>query len=1304
MPWPDRPWWLPIRLELSLGADQAGDPAEWSWTDVSGDVRPQTITIRRGRSDEGAQVQPLSASIDLDNATGDYTPGLPTGAHYPLIRRGVPARLWVQAGGPHVLVPDARGAMASTPSSPDLDLDGDLDVRVEVALDRVTAQAKAEDEPLTGGSIAQALIGRYRREPGSLGWRLYLSGVGVPILSWSEDGAIDAATWHEIFATAAVPAICGQRFGLRATLDVDNGAGGWTVTFYVGPTVTGPWRQLGQAVHGAEPTVVHNAPEPLRLGDLDPVMAPGAGRWIGIDVRRGIDGEPIAQADFTQLAPGQTEFVDTVGRPWQLTGSVEVTDWVRRAVGHVDEWAPTWPWGDLSDPATGYQGEATTSITIAGTLRRLGQGQPPLQSVLRRRIPSQPVLAYWPLEDGPGATQAASGISEGRPAQISNMRMGANSGLPSSAPLPTTEAGALLVAPLPTLPDQSLGWRVEMVYYLDELPTERAGWIRVDTSGGGIAQIVGYIGGNEARIRLLDDEGGIVSENWWGLPSAAQALAAATSGWCRVRLVAVPMTGGWDYRLWWTPIGTNESWYTNTGFVGAQPFTRPTRLNSLWNTLTNMPIGHVTYVNDPATDVYGGGTGGPDTAYLGERALVRMRRLAQEEQLPISVPGYLTDSPRMGPQRIDTLLGLLQECADADGGILLERREVAGLQYIATQLLYEQDHRLELSARSNEIASPFSPVLDDQRIRNDVTVRREGGSEARATDEQSIAESGLYDESVTLNLADDAVLPNIAAWRLHLGTLPGMRYPQLTTDLTIAPQQVLPWLDIDSGSRVRVADLPPQHPQGDVELMVEGYTETLTPTRWEITANASPGSVWDVGEVESDEYGRVDSDTSVLAAPVDAATSTLIVHTPDSLPWVTAAAPLNTNGDFEESAAGWTGVGATITRVMSPGDRPLPFTGQWSLHVVPDGVTEHPSAGSDQAPIAPDRLHTLTGWLYSAEPQLVSLNVNWFDESGTYLSTSSNDQQLTARTWTWFEATTRAPAAAATANIAPTIPNTPPVTAELWADELYLRPTLPGHLPTDLPLTAQLGGEHVRVRGIEPGMWDSYDRALEGTWGVADSGPTWIETGGAPEDRAVNTAAGLIVLGAAPTSIRYQRLPGQISNCEIRVMTAVSAIATGAAIAPAVLLRHVTSTDCYRVRLHYEPGGTLAISTARGGTQVGTTTAVPYRYTAGQGIHIRIRIDGQRIRARAWPDGVLEPTHRWHHDTTVTTDPIPAGEVGLTASALTGNTNAAPVIGFNAFQIVSPQRWTVDRSHNHVIKPHAAGTPVTLAQPAIVAW
>lgn len=1300
MPWPDRPWWLPIRLELALGADQAGDPAEWEWTDVSGDVRPQTITIRRGRSDEGAQVQPLSAGVDLDNASGDYTPGLPTGAHYPLIRRGVPARLWIQAGGPHLLVPDARGARASTPSSPELDLDGDLDVRIEVALDRVTAQAKEADGRPEWTSIAQALTGRYQSADGSRGWRLYLSGAGVPILAWTEDGT--DATWSEVFGTAAIPAICGQRLGLRATLDVDNDAGGWTLTFYSGPGVEGPWRRLGQPVHGTTPTSIHNPPVPLYIGDDGQLtLTPGAGRWLAIDVRNGIDGPAIAQADFTQLTPGQTEFVDTAGRSWQLDGGVTVTDWVRRAVGHVDEWAPTWPWGDLSDPATGYEGEATTGITIAGTLRRLGQGAPALQSVLRRRIPSQPVLAYWPLEDGAGATQAASGRPDGRPAQISGFRMAANSGLPSSAPLPTTEAGALLVAPLPTLPDPSLGWRVEMVYYLDEVPSERSGWIRVDTSGGGIAQVVGYIGGGDARIRLLDDEGGIVSEMWWG---DATALAAATSGWCRVRLVAVPMTGGWDYRVWWTPIGSNENWQTGTGFSGPQPYTRPTRINSQWNALTNMPVGHVTYVNDPAVDVYGAGSGGPDAAYLGERALVRMRRLAEEERLPFTASGILTDSPRMGPQRIDTLLGLLQECAEADGGILLERREVAGLQYLARQLLYEQEHRLELSARSNEIASPFAPVLDDQRIRNDVTVKREGGSEARATDEQSIAESGLYDESVTLNVAYDAVLPGIAAWRLHLGTLPGMRYPQLTTDLTIAPQQVLPWLDIDSGSRVRVDDLPPQHPQGDVDLMVEGYTETLTPTRWQITASASPGSVWDVGEVESDEYGRIDADNSHLADPVDSATGTLLVHTPDGLPWVTAAAPLTVNGDFEESTTGWTGVGATISRVMSPGDRPLPHTGQWSLQVVPDGATEHPSAGSDQTPVEADRWYTRSGWMYSTKTLEVSLSLNWFAGDGSLLLTSSLDQTLTPREWTWLEATSRAPAGAATANLAPTITGTPGTDDILWADELNLRPMIFSESPSDLPLTAQLGGEHVRARGIQPLAWDAYYRTLSGTWGIADSGQAWIETGGTPAERAVTGTTGAIILTSDPAAIRVQRTGGPpVGDCEVRAYTAVTPLATGAALTPGIIMRATSTADWYRARLHYGTDATLSLSITRGTTQIGPTVPLPYTYAAGDGIWIRARVDGHRVRARAWPGSRLEPD-KWYADETVADELIEAGDIGVTASAFAGNTNATPIIGFNAFEVVSPQLWTVERAHNGVTKPHDAGTPVTLAQPAIVAW
>src|SRR5690606_5189395 len=78
-----------------------------------------------------------------------------------------------------------------------------------------------------------------------------------------------------------------------------------------------------------------------------------------------------------------------------------------------------------------------------------------------------------------------------------------------------------------------------------------------------------------------------------------------------------------------------------------------------------------------------------------------------------------------------------------------------------------------------------------------------------------------------------------------------------------------------------------------------------------------------------------------------------------------------------------------------------------------------------------------------------------------------------------------------------------------------------------------------------------------------------------------------------------------------------------------------------------------------------------------------------------------EPQH-WQIGREVTTDPIPEGQVGFAASAFAGNTNTSPELRFQLVEIVTPQRMTVVRSVNGVVKSHGAGTRVGLNRPAII--
>jgi hypothetical protein len=167
---------------------------------------------------------------------------------------------------------------------------------------------------------------------------------------------------------------------------------------------------------------------------------------------------------------------------------------------------------------------------------------------------------------------------------------------------------------------------------------------------------------------------------------------------------------------------------------------------------------------------------------------------------------------------------------------------------------------------------------------------------------------GVYDEQVTLSLGDDTQPEPMANWLLHLGTYDGARYPTVTVMLhkpgaeTLIPQI----LALRVGDMIRLTDLPAWLSHEDVDLIVEGYSETLDLYRWEITFNCSPGGPWDVAQVGS---VKADTDGTVIATPAGTADTALVTQVTAGSQWVTNPAEF----PFDVSAGGERMTVASIT-------------------------------------------------------------------------------------------------------------------------------------------------------------------------------------------------------------------------------------------------------------------------------------------------------------------------------------------------------------------------------------------------------
>lgn len=197
----------------------------------------------------------------------------------------------------------AAGSYASTPDVAALDITGDIDLRVDFIADNWPPLADS------------TMIAKYNDDTSNRGYRLNILTTGQVRLTWSTTGANTLS----LTSTVPVPANIGQRIAVRATLDVDNSAGGRTARFYTASRMGGVWVQLGSAVTAAGTTSIFANTADLEVGGrIGGTRSPFAGLIFEAQVRSAIDGTIVAWPQFIDEAPGTTSFVDNRSRTWTL--------------------------------------------------------------------------------------------------------------------------------------------------------------------------------------------------------------------------------------------------------------------------------------------------------------------------------------------------------------------------------------------------------------------------------------------------------------------------------------------------------------------------------------------------------------------------------------------------------------------------------------------------------------------------------------------------------------------------------------------------------------------------------------------------------------------------------------------------------------------------------------------------------------------------------------------------------------------------------------------------------------------------
>ncbi|MFV0134224.1 NlpC/P60 family protein [Streptomyces sp. HMX87] len=189
-------------------------------------------------------------------------------------------------------------------------------------------------------------------------------------------------------------------------------------------------------------------------------------------------------------------------------------------------------------------------------------------------------------------------------------------------------------------------------------------------------------------------------------------------------------------------------------------------------------------------------------------------------------------------------------------------------------------------------------------------------------------------------------------------------------------------------------------------------------------------------------------------------------------------------------------------------------------------------------------------------------------------------------------------------------------------------------------------------------------------WGTSPGGGSWSTLGPVDTDYSVVPGTGIINLTTDYASRHASVRDDEITDVDVRSVARFDKVPTGDACSYALSFGYQNTHNNYRARLSFTVSGSVQFRVEKevddAVTQLATAVTLATDVPAGTDWTIRVRREGDRIRAKAWRSAGTEPSG-WVFDVTDAT--FGKGRVGLRALANKGCSNLPVKLLVSRFQV-----------------------------------